>query len=75
MIPRPTENYENGGRSTRYEMAETAFKDFEHRNRKLFCIMFAHNLLQHFNDLAEGDADGSSENTSRAQILQDVLAR
>jgi hypothetical protein len=54
MIPRPTEKYESGGRSARYEMiAETAFIDAEHRNRSLFCVACAHHLLHHFNDLAE----------------------
>jgi hypothetical protein len=32
----------------------TAFPDLKHRNRKLFCIVRAHHLLQHFNDLAKG---------------------
>jgi hypothetical protein len=32
----------------------TAFPDLKHRNRKLFCIVRAHYLLQHFNDLAKG---------------------
>jgi hypothetical protein len=31
----------------------TAFVDFEHGNRKLFCVVRAHHLLQDFNDLVE----------------------
>src|SRR5665647_2369818 len=31
----------------------TTFVCFQHRNRKLFCVVRAHHLLQHCNDLAE----------------------
>lgn len=33
--------------------AITVFIDFEHRNRKLVRVVFAHHLLQYFNDLTE----------------------
>ena len=31
----------------------TVFVDFEHRNRKLLCVVCAHRLPQHVNDLEE----------------------
>ena len=31
----------------------TVSVDFEHSNRKLLCVVRAHHLLQHVNDLAE----------------------
>jgi hypothetical protein len=44
-------------RSTVYFIAflfSIVFVDFEHRNRTLFCIVYAHHhLLQHVNDLAK----------------------
>jgi hypothetical protein len=34
-------------------LAITASVDFEHSNPKLFCVVCAHNLLQHVNDLPQ----------------------
>ena len=49
----------------------TLLVDFEHRDRKLFCVVFAHHLLQHFNDLAKRWLRSLSRDYAAARLSKD----